>query len=199
MVLDDFYYRVKRAKENDEEALLLIEWRGHPCLRLDVSTVPVLINKYAAYRSDQNGWNSLEDIFESAARLNREVPFTCLIDTKSLIITETIRGPAGTFGLSDWNKGVLLKRAMAKAKVSGLRIMLGHTHPPGYGSVCSNIQRPEDSPFGGDFTEMWEIMKRSNLFSRFHIIMTPRDAQVGVFELKAGGRMIYHPLIETSK
>ncbi len=86
-----------------------------------------------------------------------------------------------------------------KAKVGGLKITLGHTHPFGYGAICSNIQRPEDGPFGGDFTEMWEMTKQNNLVSKFNIIVTPRNAQVGVFELRANGRVIYHPLVEAKK
>lgn len=195
-MIQDFYDKVKAAKRRCGERSLLRKWRGHPCLHLDVSALPIFITKHAAYRSGKNGRNSLEDIFESAARINREIPFMCLINTGPLIIEETIRGSAGTFGLCDWKKGDLLKRAMAKARSSGLRIMLGHTHPPGYGSVCSNVERPEDGFFGGDFTEMWEMMEQNNLVSRFHIIMAPREAQIGVFELQAHGRIIYHPLIE---
>ena len=194
---NDFYYRVKRAKEKRKNFLtLLMAWRGHPRIRLDISDKPVFITRHAAYKSPENGHNSLEDIFVSAGQLDREIPFVCLINPKTQIIEETIRGSIGIFGFCDWHKGKLLQRAYAKARERKLKIMLGHTHPQNYGPVCSSIQRPEDGPFGGDFTEIWEMMKLNDLVSRFHIILTPRNNLIGVFELKKAGRVIYHPLLE---
>lgn len=193
----DFYYEVKKAKKNRKDLpILLTKWRGHPRILLDVSDKPIFIARRAAYKSSENGQDSLEDIFVSAGKLDREIPFACLIDTRAQVIEEAIRGSIGTFGLCDWHKGKLLPRAYTKARERKLKIMLGHTHPQNYGPVCSNIQRPQDGPFGGDFTEMWEMMKQSSLISEFHIIMTPRDNQIGVFELKRDGRVIYHPLLE---
>lgn len=191
----DFYDEASKAVEKCGEQLLLRKWRGHPRIHLDVSPDPVFITKHAAYKSTKNGHNSLEDIFVSAGKLGREIPFVCLIDAKLRLIKETIRGSTGTFGLCDWKKGDLLKKSFTEAMAKRLKIMLGHTHPEGYGAVCSNIQRSQDGPFGGDFTEMWEMTKQNNLFSKFHLIMTPRNNQVGVFELKSGGLVIYHPLL----
>lgn len=194
----DFYYEAKRAIEKHKESLLLQKWNGHPRIHLDVLPNPVFITKQAAYKSPRNGRDSLEDIFISAGEFDREIPFVCLMNAKTLVIEETIRGSMGTFDLCDWEKGALLKKAFTKAKVKRLKIMLGHTHPEGYGAVCSDIQRPQDGPFGGDFTELWHMMKQSNLFSKYHLIMTPRNNQIGIFELRNGGQVIYHPLIQAT-
>ena len=192
----DFYFEARKAIEKRRESVLLQKWNGHPRIHLSASPNPVFITKHAAYKLPGNGRHSLEDIFVSAGELNREIPFVCLIDAGTRIIKETIRGSMGTFSLCNWEKGALLKKAFVKAEAGKLKIMLGHTHPESYGAVCSNVQLRQDQPFGGDFTEIREMMKQNNLFSKFHIIMTPRNNQVGVFELRSGGRVIYHPLIQ---
>lgn len=75
--------------------------------------------------------------------------------------------------------------------------MLGHTHPKNYGAVYSEIRAPfkDGPPYGEDYLRIrWFMYRYPGLISKFHIIMTPRDNQIGVFELKHDGIAIYHPV-----
>lgn len=83
-----------------------------------------------------------------------------------------------------------------------------------YGAICSKIYYEKDDlarfadraslnilksgmyrRYGGDYCCMREIMRRHELISGFFWILSPRLDQAGVFEMKDGGRAVYHPWV----
>jgi len=190
--IGDFYGLVKAAKSRQDISRLLRAWNGDPRLRLAAEPSPILIAPEAFLKS-KSGRDSLEHIFFRSRHLEREIPYTCLIDERQRIIVATLIGVIGNFGFCWWEKGNLLVKSFEAASRAELRVMLGHTHPGGYGAICSNIYNHSADHFGGDYTEMLEWMRGENLVSRFHTIMSPRENQMGIFELASGGVVKYHP------
>lgn len=193
--MGDFYSEVKKSVEQGQTTDFLKRWRGDPRLKLARSPSPVFIKKGVAYQTKESGRKSLQYIFCLAATLEREVAFTCLADEGIPLIREVRFGSVGTYDNCFWETNNCLRKSLTVAERTGLRVVLGHTHPSGYGPVCSNIYYWDDCPYGEDyFMILWRMRRYPNLISRFHIIMTPLDEQIGVFELKSRGRVIYHPL-----
>lgn len=195
--LKDFYDLVKKVIENGNDhrkiKKFLKHWNADPNIKLQTFDIPVFIDERTMF-GPKSGAHSLEDIFLLSAVKNREIPFTCLIDEEKLVIKKVRKGMIGTFGDCDWEKGVLLKNTFNESGKLKLKVMLGHTHPPRYGAVCSNVYYDvHNDRFGGDYLDMSKWMKKSEIISRFHIIMSPAENQLGIFELKEEGVIVYHP------
>lgn len=186
----DFYYNVRGAETELDKLMLLLLWHGDPRLKLSSTPEPVLIRKEAAYCNRISGKNSLEHVFCLAGTRNREVAFTCLVNEQGLIIERVLCGHIGTcgncywdsYGWVDtsgkyhWRKSRLLEKSLQEAKRDNLKVMLGHTHPPNYGPVCSNIYYWDDNPYGEDYLmTLWRMRCYPKLISRFHMIMTPNE------------------------
>lgn len=168
--MGDFYYKVKRSRTESDRRGLLVCSRGDQSLKLRTSPRPIFIKKWAAYRNSRNGKGSLEYIFCSAGCRNIEIPFTCLVDERGLIIHRVFHGTMGTFGDCFWQQGKLLERSFKWAERLGLRVMLGHTHPENYGAVCSEIRAP--------FQEWTTPRRRLPSYPMVYVSLSRSDFQI---------------------
>lgn len=217
--MNDFYYEVEKALKESSVDNLITRLHADPNISLSIDPKPVMISDYAFYKS-HSGYNSLEHIFNRAAQLNKEIPFAGIIDAQQLLITEFIKGRIGSQDCCDWQAGPLLSKAYKKASGLDKKVLLGHTHPKlkykdgrlkPYGALCSRIyyteedlkQDNEDSrlilksglhdKYGGDYLIMFMMAQTIDPVSSFFSIMSPREKQVGFFEVKEKGKVIYHP------
>ncbi len=189
---EDFFPRVERTIENGRTKRFLKRWAGDDALFLRVNNAPVTLEASSFYKTASSKGRSLEDIFLTALKARREIAFTGIIDEGRRRVVAFLRGKLGSYGMCDWTKGPLLKKSFELVKDSNYRIMLGHTHPPLYGPICSNIKSAGEQ-FGDDYREILERIRSSSLISRFHIIMTPSHNMIGIFELREKGVLVYHP------
>ncbi len=190
--LIDFHDLLLVAKKLGMADAIITCYRGDDRLRTGTRPRPIGIAR-EAFLESLSGRNSLEHIFIKAAELCREIPFTCLIDETSGVIFETLIGITGSYGDCHWEEGPLLPKSLERAKKRGLKVMLGHTHPVGYGALCSNIYYKRTHRHGEDYREMRDWMRKNRRISRYHIIMSPLENQIGIFELESHGRIHYHP------
>ncbi len=188
----DFAQQVKIAKADCKLSQLIRQFNGDRNLQLDYLTASMIVLPEAFSKSFHR-INSLEQINERAQKNNCEIPFTCLIDEAARIITKTFRGQLGTKGFCSWDCGTLLPRSMQAARASGTKVMLGHTHPAGFGAICSNVYYRRNDEFGGDYLELLGLMKKFPIISQFHAIMSPAENQLGIFQLQTNGRVNYCP------
>ncbi len=211
-MLNDFGDMVRDACEQGTTKKLLERWNADPNIRLEWNSVPITVSK-DAFCKTQHGDESLEGVAALADYKNREIPFTCLFDATTLRVTQVLRGEIGSFGLCDWEAGTLLSQSRAASKQQNCQVSLGHTHPKGYGAICSDVYWDKDDlvklndpasawtlrsglyrTWGGDYTEMYaRRMLEPRLISRFAWILSPREQQAGVFEILSQGRVCYHP------
>ncbi len=211
-MLRDFGDAVRDACEQGTTKKLLERWNADPNIRLEWSSAPVIVSQ-GAFHKDARDNESLEDVADLADHKNREIPFTCIFDEPSLRVTRMLRGEVGSFGLCDWEAGTLLSQSRAALRQQKYRISLGHTHPKGYGAICSDVYWDEEDlskfkdpasawtlrrglyrTWGGDYTEMYaRRMLEPRSISRFAWILSPRENQAGVFEILHRGRVRYHP------
>ena len=208
--MNDFFESVKRAIEDKTVAGFLERWRADPRITLAIAASPMRITR-RAFCSSVSGRDSLEYIYGLSACLHREVAFAGVIDERRKLISEFVRGATGVHGLCDWNAGDLLQRVAARAKISGGKICLGHTHPKKYGAICSRVywsrqdlERSADKMlqqvlkkglyknYGGDYAEMF-LWSRQKNFSRYFLILSPKERQIGIFETQKKGLVVYHP------
>ena len=214
--MQDFYHLVKSALQYEHQNVRLISmglflkrWNADPRINVDCDEKPVCI-EIAAFLRSISGKNSLEGIFASSRRLDREIAFAGILVGDR--IKEFIRGKIGDQGLCDWNAGKLMDRARTAAKKHDGKILLGHTHPEFFGAICSavywtkrDLEKFTDpisrlmlqsgfyKRFGGDYAEM---VMRSIMpdMSTYFMILSPRENQIGVFEIQDGGKVVYHPV-----
>ncbi|MDP2598846.1 MAG: hypothetical protein Q8P49_03390 [Candidatus Liptonbacteria bacterium] len=189
---EDFFPRVERAVERGRALPFLKRWAGDRTLFLRTSKAPVIIEASCFHKTAPAENDRLEDISLIAWEARREIAFTGIIDERRRRIVAFVKGELGSYGFCDWEKGRLLKKSFALARKLNCGVMLGHTHPPLYGPVCSDINSTGER-FGDDYREILERMQGSSMVSRFHIIMTPSHNLIGIFELREKGVLIYHP------
>ncbi len=241
MQLEDFYYKIKKAKENNSLQKLIKEHSGDVNLDYQIDPRPVFIKNKAINNFD-NEKDSLKYIFNSSAETNLEVPFTGIFNEKNKIITDFLGGDSVDSGYCDWREGNLLEKTRNKLNREN-KMMMNHTHPVfkgeeeikrKYGAICSKIYYSDEAPekrdiqndslvafsfdeikeeYGENYDEeLFEKIKKSGLYknyggdycelalwskekdvSNFFAIGSPRINQLGIFELKDKGRIIYHP------
>jgi hypothetical protein len=217
--MNDFYFEAEKSLKEGTVNDLISRLHADPNINLSINPKPIMISNYAFYKS-HSGYDSLEQIFDRSAQLNREIPFAGIIDEKQLLITEFIRGVTGDQNGCDWQAGPLLQKAYKKASELDKKVILGHTHPKlkyedgkpkPYGAICSRIYYTEEDlkqdneesrlilksglhdKYGGDYLIMFMMAQTINLISPFFSIMSPRENQVGFFEIKEKGKVVYHP------
>lgn len=218
--MKDICPKIDKVLREDSLAIFILEFCADYTLDYLVSSKTVLIEPYAFYQSESR-LNSLEYIFKRSYQKKLEIPFIGIMDEKTLTVSEFIRGEDGDAGVCDWEKGSLLKKAYSKAEKLNKKVSLGHTHPYGFGAVCSIIHYKakdyrcfikekkllglEDKiskkiletklykKYGGDYSIMWTMFEEIPLISKFAWIMSPGENQIGVFEIREKGKIIYHP------
>lgn len=188
----DFSQLVKKAQADLGLSCLVAKYNGDKKLRLEFSPRMIKILPEALLKSI-NHFDSLEHIQLRSKKIGREIPFACLIDESTRFVIRTFKGAIGAPGFCCWESGSLLSRSMKTARASGAKVMLGHTHPAGFGAICSDIYYRKTDRFGADYLDMLALMKEYPDISRFHLIMSPLENQLGLFELKDNGCVIYHP------
>ncbi|MBN1377366.1 hypothetical protein JW949_03510 [Candidatus Woesearchaeota archaeon] len=154
-----------------------------------------------------------------------EIAATGLFDSNSLRFLKFIEGDVGSQNCCDWDDGDLLEKSFYEAESSGFQVSLGHTHPVFgtknkidrmYGGVPSWVPYTESDidkyvhdekvaqeikeskiyeKYRGDFCEIFTRAKLNPLISDFSWILSPALNQLGIFEVKEGGKVIYHPWI----
>lgn len=189
----DFSDQIKQAIDNQNINSVTVDNNGDWNLKYDYSSTIIRISA-AAYFKSISQFNSLEYFDQLAREINRELPFICLIDESQLLITKTYMGEIGQPGYCEWDAN-LIATALELARDSFCKIMLGHTHPHGFGALCSGIYYKRTDDFGGDYLDLMDHITHDDLISNFHLIMSPFDNQLGIFEVKTEGRITYHPWI----
>lgn len=209
--MDDFYYEVKEAIKKGSIEKILEDLSADPNIKLSTSSRPVTITDYAFYESESK-YNSLEYIFRRSEELHMEIPFAGIFDEENLLVSKFIKGRIGECGQCDWQEGPLLKNAYKKASKLNCKVSLGHTHPPGFGAVCSCVYYSVNDlkgfkngvskkiletklykDYGGDYSIMLTMAQEIPLVSNYFWIMSPGEYQIGVFEIREKGKVIYHP------
>lgn len=214
--IEDFCTTVRRALK-EPIGYFYYEHSSDTSLDLAISSKPVIIKPYAFYESESK-YNSLEFILRRSTELHREIPFVGIIDEQNLVVSEFIKGKIGDAGVCDWDEGPLLKKAYKKASKLNSKVSLGHTHPSGFGAVCSSIgytkkelkECKDDEvakwmletemyeEHGADYCLMLYKSQNVDLISTYCWIMSPgfwkgEPDQIGVFEVKEKGKIVYHP------
>lgn len=213
--MSDFYDLVKITLNHQPESTrrlakisFLKKWNADPNIQLCCESAPIRIEGRAFYRN-YGDRHSLQAIFASAKRLDREVAFAGILVGGRIV--QFIRGMTGFRGFCSWDAGSLMKRARLAAEKWNGEILLGHTHPASYGAICSNIywtkralQKFGDpnslemlktglyKEFGGDYAEMLLRSKMPGM-SKYFTILSPCEDQIGIFEICEDGLMAYHP------
>jgi hypothetical protein len=237
--MEDFYHKIKRAKETNSLQKLIKEHNGDINLTYLTNPEPIFIKKQAIHNEKKD---SLEHIFQSSAEKNLEVAFTGIFNKEDRIITNFLGGEAIDSGYCDWKEGDLLEKTREKLNEKN-KMMMNHTHPVfkkgadiqrKYGAICSKIYYSDEAPakrdikndplvafsfdeikeeyrenydeelfnkikksgsyknYGGDYCEL-ALWSNEKDVSSFFAIGSPRLNQLGIFELKDGGHIIYHP------
>lgn len=181
----DFYELVRVAESSRQKTDLLSRWNADPRLHIKTGRRHMRIR--------QGAFRSLEHILRQSKRLNREIPFTCLVNEPTRTVMQIFKGVPGEHGICDWEKGTLLPQSFSEARRIGLKVILGHTHPEGFGAICSAIYDKKTDPFGGDYLAIRAWTKKTSAISRYHIIMSPQENQIGVFSLGENGVTTYVP------
>jgi hypothetical protein len=211
----DFYFVVKKALKSGTLPDLIVRFRADPGLRPEISPLPVIIAPEAYYRR-LSGRDSLEHIADITRKTNREVAFAGIIDERSREVKRFIKGRIGDCHSCDWDKGSLLRKARHQAAEMGGQISIGHSHPVFYNEgddkkseryEKSYLKKFSDKTsrqilrsglyrkYGSDYCSMYAKLKTGKLISDFFWILSPRLNQIGVFEIRPAGRVIYHPWI----
>ena len=205
--MDDIAPLVREAIAKRAIPEFLVRWSADLNILLAYDDRPVVIVQDAWSRDSSH---SLLHIIENSRRRGREVAFSALHDDTDAAVA-FIQGEVGYHGSCDWCAGTLLQDSFAVAHARGLRVALGHTHPRGFGAICSDVPFSRDyllhhddpllrellvtglhQRFGGDYCEMLLRHKRTAVSDLFWIA-SPRENQLGVFEIHDAGRVVYRP------
>jgi hypothetical protein len=208
--VEDFFEIVKKKVNENSIEKLLSEWNADPNIKLSISKKPVLILSSAFYEAKNK--DSLKNIYDKSGKLKKEIPYAGIIDQDDFLISRFIKGHLGCDSYCDWEKGKLLKVAKKETSENDLKISLGHTHPKSYGAICSKVYWTKKElremsgktieyilnskiyeKYGGDYSEMFAWTKIDQKMSKIFSIMSPRENQIGFFEVKEQGNIIYHP------
>lgn len=213
--ISDYYNPVRTALREGGIGPLFHNSSGDLSLNLAISPELVTIRPYAFYESESK-YSSLEAILRRSHELHREIPFIGILDERTLVVSEFIKGRIGDAGECDWDEGPLLKKAYKKASELNSKVSLGHTHPTGFGAMCSSVYYDKKDlkkcnddvakwmletkiykDYGADYCLMLYNSQNIPLISTYCWIMSHEfwgePAQIGVFEIKEKGKVIYHP------
>jgi hypothetical protein len=173
----------------------------------------VYISRESFYKK-KSGANSLESIWETSMSRNVEIPFAGIFDEKNNRIVDFCIGLFGELGSCSWDSENFLAEIYYRAGSIGGNIVLGHTHPRHYGAICSNVRWSKETVeslmfyhpemykpiidaglhknFGGDYCEMLARKSRPHIYNLF-FILSPKENQIGIFEIHEKGRVVYRP------
>lgn len=206
--MQDVAMLVKGAIENGTVNEFLERWNADKNILVSYEDRPIYITQHA-WSKDKSKYCSLEHIMQRSGDRHREIAFTGIIKSSTIIAFH--KGNMGTHGLCDWAEGSLLPESYRSAEEANAQVALGHTHPAQYGGICSDIywtkeelDRMKDPEarlmleddlylhFGGDYSEML-VRSRRPIVSRVGLIGSPREDQLGVFEIHPEGKVVYRP------
>ena len=195
--------------------IFLESWRANLNIKLKTENSPVYISKKSFYKK-RSGTDSLEYIWEISMSRNVEMPFAGIFDEKNNRIVDFFVGPSGDRGSCSWDSDNFLSEIYYRAGGVGGSIVLGHTHPKGYGTICSCVDWSKETieslmfyhpdtykpiidarlhkKFGGDYCEMLARKNRPHICNLF-FIFSPRENQIGIFEIHKEGLVVYRPWI----
>ena len=231
--MEDFYNLIEHALENDYIDKLVQDYKGDSTLTYSISSEVVTIpnNVFSGKNSLENISNKSKGRYEYTQENGKigkylaiEIAFAGIFDEKNLNLKEILIGGVGNQTACFWEDGKLLKNSYRKAKESGLKVILNHTHPViqrnegeirNYGALPSwvpyeceedfnNYVKDEKiknmlknsglcEKYGADYCEILVRSKNVKNTSNFAMIMSPRLNQLGIFQLKEEGQIIYHP------
>jgi len=208
--MEDFFRVVKKNMNEGSINQMLFDWNADKNIKLSISKKPILIFPNAFYQS--NNEDSLEEIYQKSGKLKKEIPYAGIINQSDFLISKVIEGSLGCDSYCDWEKGKLLKLAKKEASKNNLKISLGHTHPKSCGAICSKVYWTKKElremsgesvgymlnskiykKHGGDYSEMFAWTKIDQKMSEIFSIMSPGEKQIGFFEIREQGNVIYHP------
>jgi hypothetical protein len=211
---DDFSLTIAKAVMSGQPmSHFYMRWMADPNLTLNLSKAPVTIPPDVAA--------SLQPIYQHTRDTNDEVAFTALIEPREMQLIDVLQGEFGDSNMCDWDAGDLLERTRDAADGSGLRGVLGHTHPVKhkalgireYNSIPSWIYFTDEDlagfgtetgqeilktrlhdRFGGDYCEMFIKQELYGFLSPYNIILSPRLDSIGFFSVQPEGVLEYHPI-----
>lgn len=162
-------------------------WRAHTNLKIELAKVPLGLNPQVAF--------VLEKALKQGLTIGKEIELFAVEKDMKVLHAEV--GKPQEYGLTSFNLGgEAYRRTLGLAKKIGGRVMLGHTHPEGYGPIFSHVEM-EGEHAGSDHRTT--MNQPSMGLSPYHFIVAKDPLSghqlLGIWSAKPNGVSMIHPWI----